>query len=492
MKKTSLKVNFLATDAERKARQSTVLVAGVFSVLVGLLAAVGAGASYRAATRGVDVFTEVGSMLSLTELRKIVWNDATPSGTDLFATPDGKLNVLILGIGGEGHDGAQLTDTILLASYDRERKKLGLVSIPRDLAYPLGGGRFEKINSVNAYAELDAPGQGAKQTAVQFAKLFDTRIDRVVRIDFKGFEQFIDALGGIDVTVEKTFTDNQFPTDDSGPDPYKWTSVTFTKGVEHMDGARALTYARSRHSFGGEGSDFARSRRQQLVVKAVRERFLSVGTLANPKKVSDIWTAISSHVQTDFSAWDLLKLAPEARSYSDVAITSQVLTDDPADGELVAGMVDGAFMLFPKKSDWSDIRAIVANPFESKKQVAEDQRAKGVTLEVKNGTLRAGYASQVATTLERGGYDVLATGNARLRNYERTVIYDLTDGAKVDELVKLKKILNANVASVPASKEILLPDGSRENVNATSAQFLVILGGSSVSLIDPYAGTPTP
>lgn len=491
MKKTSLKVNFLATDAERKARQSTVLVAGVFSVLVGLLASVGAGASYRAATRGVDVFTEVGHMLSLAELRKVVWNDASSSGTDLFATPDGRLNVLLLGIGGEGHDGAQLTDTILLASYDREHKKLGLISIPRDLAYPLGEGRFEKINSVNAYAELAAPGQGAKQTAAQFAKLFDARIDRVVKIDFKGFEQFIDALGGIDVTVEKTFTDNQFPTNDAGPDPYKWTSVTFIKGVEHMNGARALTYARSRHSAGGEGSDFARSRRQQLVVKAVRERLLSVGTLANPKKISEIWTAISSHVQTDFSAWDLLKLAPEAQSYSDVAITSQVLTDD-AEGELIAGMVNGAFMLFPKKSDWSDIRAIVANPFESKTQLAVTQRAKGVTLEIKNGTLRSGYASQIATSLERGGYDVLATGNARLRNYERTVIYDLTGGTKLDELVKLKKILNANVASVPPSKEILLPDGNRENLNATSAQFLVILGGSSASLVNSYVSTPSP
>ncbi len=490
MKKQPLKINFLNSDAERSARRSTVLVAGVFTVLVGMLATLGAGASYRAATKGVNVLSEVGSFFSFAELRQLVGNDAAASH-DLFATPDGRLNILILGIGGDGHDGPQLTDTILLASYDRSQKKLGLVSIPRDLAYPLGDAKFEKINSVNAYAELDAPGQGAEKTAVAFSKLFETRIDRVVKIDFKGFEAFIDAMGGVDVTVEKTFTDTQFPTDDSGPTPNQWTSVTFTKGVEHMDGHRALTYARSRHAAGGEGSDFARSRRQQLVIKAVRDRLLSIGTLANPKKLTDLWTAISSHVQTDFSVWDLLTLAPEAGRVSDLAITTQVMTDDPT-GELVAGTVDGAFMLFPRRSDWSEIRAIVANPFESKHALADAQRAKNVLLEIKNGTTRSGYAAQVAATLERDGYDVLATGNAQERNYERTVIYDLTNGTKLDELVKLKKSLNANVASVSPTKEILHEDGTREMLSTTSAQFLVILGNSSLSFVDPYAGTPTP
>ncbi len=478
------------TDAERNARRGTALVTGVFTLIVGLLATLGAGASYRAATRGVSVWSDVGGIFSLTDLRKLVWSKDGSAG-DILNTPDGRLNILILGIGGESHEGPELTDTILLASYDRTRAQLGLISIPRDLAYPLGDGRFEKINSVNAYAELASPGQGARETAARFSKLFETRIDRVVKIDFKGFTQFVNALGGIDVDVEKTFTDFQFPTADVGPNPNLWTRVTFTKGIEHMDGARALTYARSRHASGGEGSDFARSRRQQRIVKAVRERLLSVGTLANPKRISDLWSAISSRVQTNFTTWELVKILPDAQAFTRIAIMSQVLTDDP-DGELIAETGEGGFLLFPKKSDWSDIRTIIANPFESKKQLVAEQRAKGVTLEVKNGTRQTGYASHIAETLIRNGYDVLATGNARLRTYERTVIYDLTNGTKLDELVKLKKMLNANVASVPPSKAILLPDGSSENLHATSAQFLVILGNSSVSRVDAYAVTPTP
>ncbi|MEK7116199.1 MAG: LCP family protein, partial [Patescibacteria group bacterium] len=408
VKQTRHKINFLATDAERKARRGTVLVAGVFTLLVGLLAMLGADASYRAATRGVNVWSDVGALFSLTDLRKLVWNNEG-SAEDIFRTPDGRLNVLILGIGGEGHDGPELTDTILFASYDRARTHLGLVSIPRDLAYPLGGGQFEKINSVNAYAESTSPGQGAKETAVQFAKLFETRIDRVIKIDFKGFTQLVNALEGIDVDVEKTFTDYQFPTEAHGPSPHLWTSVTFKKGVEHMDGTRALNYARSRHAAGGEGSDFARSRRQQLIVKAVRERLLSLRTLASPKRISDLWSAISSHVQTNFTTWELVKLFPDVQSFAHIAITSQVLTDDP-DGELAAGTGESGFMLFPKKSDWSDLRAVIANPFEVKKQLVAEQRAKGVTLEVKNGTMRTGYASHIADTLIRTGYDELATG----------------------------------------------------------------------------------
>lgn len=511
VKRDPLKINFLSTDAEKKARRSTVLVAGVFTIFVGLLSALGAGASYRASTRGVSVLNEFGNFFSFSELRRLVWNDDSSGGSDMFHTPDGLLNVLILGIGGEGHDGPLLTDTILLASFDPQNGKLGLVSIPRDLSYPLGDQKFEKINSVNAYEEMAHPGEGARRTADDFAKLFDTRIDRVVRVDFAGFEKFIDAMGGIDVDIAQSFTDYKFPTDDAGPDPYKWTTASFAKGVEHMDGKRALTYARSRHSLNnGEGSDFARSARQQTVIKAVKDRLLSIGTIGDPKKISDMWTAISDHIQTDFSAWDVLKLVPSAASVSKLTITTRVLSDDPG-GELVDGNINGAFMLFPRKTDWSQIRAIVDDPFATStrdavpsvaavpatavvagKPAVQETPKREVNIEIKNGTLRAGLAAQASSMLTKNGYTVMAYGNARQRNYEQTVIYDLTEGTKLDELVRLKNLLNANISELTSDNKILLPDGSTENVSASSAHFLIILGSSSISLSNPYVGTKTP
>ncbi len=492
MKSRGVKINLLNGDAERKARRTTLVAAGLFTLFVGLLAAVGGGASFRAATHGTSVLSEVGNMLALTDIRNVVLGGSANAANDPFATPDNRLNILILGIGGSGHAGSQLTDTIIIASIDRTTKKVGLVSIPRDLAYPLGGGRFMKINAVNAYAEQAHPGQGAAETATDFSKLLGVRIDRVLKIDFKGFEDFVDTLGGVDIDVQNTFTDYQFPTDDNGPNPDQWTVVSFKKGLQHMDGHTALQFARSRHGNNGEGSDFARSARQQLVIEAVRSKLLSLGTLSNPKKITDLWTAISSHVQTDLTAWDLVKFAPLALDYAKTDITTRVLTDGP-DGELVDTSVEGAFMLFPRKPDWSEIRAAVADPFETKAQIeAKNHPQQQVAVEIRNGTTRTGFASQVSQKLKDLGYTVTAIGNAAHRGYEKTVIYDLTGGAKPDELARLRSLIDANVSSAPPGPSVLTDQGS-EPVAATSSQFLVILGGSSLSFVDPYyAGTPSP
>ncbi len=492
MKKDGVKINFLSTDAERKARRTTIVAAGLFTLCVGLISAIGAGASFRAATHGTTVLGEVGHILALADITHLTWGGADTN--DPFATPDSRINILLLGVGGDGHDGAQLTDTIILASLDRTNKKIGLVSIPRDLAYPLGGGRFEKINAVNAYAEQDHPGEGATDTAKAFEKLFNTRIDRVIKIDFAGFTEFVDALGGLDINVEHTFTDYQFPTEDTGPDAHEWQTVSFTQGTQHMDGVHALMFARSRHGNNGEGSDFARSRRQQIVIDAIRTKLLSLGTLSNPGKLTKLWTAISSHLQTNLSAWDMLKLAPLGLNFSEATITSNVLTD-ANDGELIATSVEGSYMLFPKKPDWSDVRNIIADPFETKEEIAQHNRpTEPINVEIRNGTTHTGFASQIADKLRAVGYTVGSTGNAIQRGYERTVIYDLTNGQKPTELSYLRKLLDANVASSPSSSQGILTDsGTRETLTGSSTHFLIILGDSSLGLVNPYyAGTQTP
>ncbi len=477
-----IKINLLQTESDRTARRSTILVAGVFAVCVGALSMLGAQASYRAATHGVSVLQAVSTSFPFAELRRLIqrdWKD-TP---DLLSTPDGRFNLLFLGIGGEGHDGPQLTDTIIFTSFDAVAHKLGLVSIPRDLAYPLGAGRYERINSVNAYAEQQYPGEGAKRTAEAISQLLKTRIDRVVRLDFTGFRDLIDAIDGLDVNIENSFIDPTFPTEDDGARPYQWTSLTFTQGLEHMDGRRALNYARSRHGNHGEGTDFARSKRQRIVVEAIRNKLLSRSTLTNPRKVSELWTILSQHMQTDLTAWDALTLLPLVTRYADLKLIHHVLTDEPT-GELIAGNLNGAFVLYPKNSDWSRLRSIVANPFdEPVKELTLAQRAQtGIVLEIKNGTSRTGFGAQVAAKLTSAGYTVYATGNARQHSNERTVIYDLTNGTKPTELAHLKKLLDANVSASLPAKAVILQDGTRTQLATTSVQFLIILGDSSLSL----------
>jgi LCP family protein required for cell wall assembly len=357
-----------------------------------------------------------------------------------------------------------------------------MLSIPRDLAYPLGGARFQKINAVNAYAEQEKPGEGAEIAAKSIGRLLGVRIDHVIKMDFKGFEKFIDALGGLDVTVEKSFTDNSYPTNDD-----LWQTVSFEKGSQHMNGSRALIYVRSRHGTNGEGSDFARSARQQQVIAAVRDKLMSANTLMNPTKIADLWGVVSSNVQTDLSIWDIVKIAPLATRFDRSHMVMHVLTQE----ELVPANVDGAYMLFPKKPDWSDIRELAQNPFETKEEMAAKARpAETVRVEIKNGTTRTGFAANVADSLKRVGYVVTGTGNATRRGYERSVIFDLTGGKKPTELARLKKLLDANVSTVLPSwlsggsgQRVVYSEGlSAEPIAATSSEFLIILGESSFGL----------
>ncbi|MBU1032449.1 MAG: LCP family protein [Patescibacteria group bacterium] len=465
------------------------IVAVVFTLGVGLLSAIGAGASYRSVTNGTNVLFEIGNLPVIADMRKLVLGEQAQANNPI-STKDGRMNTLVFGVGGSGHGGPELSDTIILVSTDLNDKRVGMLSIPRDLAFPLGDGRFQKINAVNAYAEQDNPGEGAMIAAKSIGKLLDVRIDHVIKIDFRGFEKFIDTLGGLDIDVERGFVDASYPTIDD-----EWQTVSFKAGEQHMNGYRALIYVRSRHGNNGEAGDFARSRRQQKVIAAVVDKLLSLGTLANPAKIAELWSIVSSHIQTDLTIWDTVKLARLASSFNNQQLSMRVLTDD-VNGELVPANVDGSFMLFPKKPDWSEIRVVAQNPFESKAEIAEMLKpAQEVRVEIKNGTTRNGFATQISAELDRSGYIITEVGNAVQRGYERTVIFDLTNGQRLSELARLKQLLNANVSTVeplispddPNKRTVFTQGMTAENIDATSTDFLIILGESSLGLITPYA-----
>ncbi|HEU0050563.1 MAG TPA: LCP family protein [Patescibacteria group bacterium] len=482
-KENPIRINFVDTAEERSSRSQTYVFAAVFTAVVAFVATIAAYASYQAATRGTDIFSELGRAPVISNIGHLFGStQKDPAAVD-------HMNILFLGIGGDGHDGALLTDTMLLVSLDIKGKHASILSIPRDLAYPLGNGQFEKINAVDAYAEQDHPGEGAVRTADAVSKLLDVPIDHAIRVDFRGFSDFIDALGGIDVTVQQSFTDYQYPTADD-----KWTTVSFKQGIQHMSGSTALVFVRSRHGNNGEGSDFARSRRQQIVMLAVRNKLLSLGTISDPQKLAALWSAVANHIQTDLSPWDILRIAPLASSFSPDRITTHVLTDAP-DGELVAANVNGAYMLFPKKPDWSQIREIAQNPFTDITPTSTKSIPPAVLtrVEIKNGTTRTGFAAQVAAWLEKNNYDIMAFGNAVRRGYERTIIFDLTGGKKPAELATLKKLLDADVSTtLPSwittasgtSSRVVYGDGlAPERILSSNSDFLIILGEASYGLL---------
>ena len=262
-----------------------------------------------------------------------------------------------------------------------------------------------------------------------------------------------------------------------------------------MNGETALTFARSRHGNNSEGSDFARSRRQQLVIMAVREKLLSLNTLSNPSKLAQLYAAITNHLQTDLTPWDMLKLAPVAEKFSPSNISLQVLDDAPG-GVLVAANVNGAFMLFPKKPDWSQIREIAQNPFATTTQMPSVAKTtEPTTIEIKNGTTRTGFAAQIAAMVEKDGFEVSSFGNAMHRGYERTIIYDLSKGKHPAELARLRKQLSADISittpTYDAVNKTLVARTTYgnalvyERLNSSSTSFLIILGEASYPLVTP-------
>ncbi|HSN69526.1 MAG TPA: LCP family protein, partial [Thermoanaerobaculia bacterium] len=167
---------------------------------------------------------------------------------------DDRINVLVIGIGGKTHigGGKDLADALMLASFRPSTGDVALLSIPRDLYVPIGRYGTHRINEAHRIGNQTAyPGRGPKLTMDTVSSILGIPVHGFIRIDFAGFEKIIDQIGGVDVYVERSFHDFLF---DDG----------FEKGWQHLDGDRALRYARYRYvNDAEEGTTFGRERRQQ-------------------------------------------------------------------------------------------------------------------------------------------------------------------------------------------------------------------------------------
>lgn len=406
----------------------------------------------------------------LNKLRRLV-----PIAEKQLAGEDNdRINILLLGIGGKDHEGGLLTDTMILASLKPSTKEVALVSIPRDLTAPVSNWR--KINSIHAFAEQKTPGSGGEATITAFSELFQETIPYYIRVDFSGFERIIDEIGGVEINVETEFDDYTYPIkgEEENPNYYsRFEHLHFDAGLQKMDGELALKYARSRHAAGNEGSDFARAKRQQLLLEAVKEKLLSRQTLLNPVVLGKLINEFNQDISTNLNAWEMLRVWNLFKDASRDQIINKVLSDAP-DGLLVPGTgQDGAYILVPRSGNFSEIRNFIQNIFATPSATAIKKIPKvtdDASVFIANGTWIAGLAGKTATKIEDYLFTVSGTGNAIERNYEQTVVYDLTAGKKNESLTILKKISGATQAF---NSPIWLEQyQSGEN----EADFLLILG----------------
>ncbi len=375
----------------------------------------------------------------------------------LAGETDDRINVLLLGMGGSGHPGPYLTDTIIIISLKPSENKVAMISIPRDLSVPIPGYGWRKINNANHFGELKEPGKGGKFAAEVISETFDLPIHYYVRIDFSGFENLINELGGIKIHVDNDFADYKFPADN-----YAYQTVAFEQGWQKMDGQTALNYARSRHGTNGENSDFARSKRQQKVIQAVKEKALSFTTFLSYRKISAMLDLYQEHVTTNLKVWEIFKFAKLAKNIGQENINNIVL-ENGADGPLYSTNINGAYLLLPKDMSFYQLQQIVKYAFEPEKQIKAKEQVK---VEIQNGTRIEGLAYRTSVYLKNKGYKVLKISNAHEQNFEKTVIFDFSQGQKSEALADLKSKLSANIS--PAIPDSLL--------SKSGIDFLIILG----------------
>ncbi len=337
---------------------------------------------------------------------------------------DSRINILLLGIGGPGHDGANLTDTILLASVDPITDKVSLISVPRDLWVRIPGDGTQKINAAYANAvdssksktEVGREQEGTEQLDKTLKPVLDgITIQYHILLDFSAFKQMVDALGGVTVNVPETLYDPTIAWENH------YNPVIAKKGVQTFSGDKALLYVRSRET----SSDFARGERQRLIISAVKQKAFSAGTFSNPLKISSLLDSLGQNVYTDFSSGDIKCLYRQISTIPSTSISSLDMVTPP-NNLLTTGNMNGLSVVEPRTGlfDYSDIHKFLHTSLKDGLIAKENAQ-----VAVYNATNTPGLATSVSAKLKEYGYNVTKTeSTANATDPSVTTIVDLSKG----------------------------------------------------------------
>lgn len=429
-------------------------------IAVGLL--VGGWLGFKALSEASGIFQ--GNLLGLVH-RQPLKQDA-----------NGRSNVLIFGTSEDNPDhvasgaGALLTDSIMVVSVNQEKKDAYMISIPRDLWVkfdePCSVGYQEKINSVYQCGSNfgEDPEAGAKALQKKVGDILGLDIQYYGKINYSVVTQAVDAVGGVDVTIESNppgvgILDRNFDWKCN----FQCYFVKYEDGeTVHLDGEHALALSRARNAQGGyglAGGNFDREKNQQKIMKAVQKKALSLGTLTNVNKVTELLEAMGDNLKTNVDTSEVQTIMALASDISADQITSLSLNDE--DQPLVTtGPVGAASAVYPTAGlfEYDDIRAFI------KKAGSMDPATKeGANIVVFNGSGVFGAAQREADWLDEQGILVSEIDNAPEGDYLETKIYQRNQAmtATKEKLVSLYGI------EVETASPILVAD---------DVDFVVILG----------------
>lgn len=306
--------------------------------------------------------------LSSDSINKSVSSIGTPKSTD------GRTNILILGIDKREKNNSMLTDTIMVVSIDTETGEAVVISIPRDLWINEIG---SKINAVYYWAHKN--NDDGKSPVDAVAKVVGNIVGMPIHyyavVNFDAFRDAIDAIGGIDIEVKNTFDDYLYPIEgkENAPESERYEHLHFDAGMQHMDGATALKYSRSRHSENVlESGDFARARRQQAVLTALKDKLTSTDTVFDLTKLINLYNTYKNNVETNIGPNEIGLFYNSYKNLSKGSITSVVLSNEKRDENILgSGMLyapskddrdllyHGAYVLIPKDGSFNEIHAML-------------------------------------------------------------------------------------------------------------------------------------
>lgn len=380
-------------------------------------------------------------------------------------------NVLIIGVDErpdhpeEGVRG----DTLILARLDAAGRWASLLSIPRDtqVAIPQVGLDQTKINVAygQGFANAEAlygpgasPQQGgmalASQTVEEFLQLRNRSmsVDFAATVNFAGFAQLIDALGGITVDVPRLIVDEEYPTEDFGI-----MRVEFQPGVQRMDGATALIYARTRHA----DSDFGRAERQQQVVRAILQEFKAKSW---PGRVAAVPALLGAMGGDGSAAPPVVTTMPIDRLDVLLGLVGLAGGMDPsALGQFRLGpeqlaAEEGSNLIWDEAAVQALLDRWVSPP---------NERVENAAVQVFNGTEEAGLARTVSLELERANFRLLVPDNAPAGSVAQTTVYDTRGNPATSR--RLAETLGAALVSGAPPEGVL-----------SEAEIVVVLGPDAV------------
>jgi len=272
-----------------------------------------------------------------------------------------RINILLLGIRGVGDPhGGLLTDAIMVLSVKPQTGEAAMISIPRDLYVKVPYHDYKhKINEVYAagFSEdktknlAERSQEGLKYSKKAAAKVTGLDIHYAASADFKAFEEIIDTLGGVTITLSKPFYE---------PNQFEEGMISLPAGTQIIDGETALLFVRARFS----SSDFDRAKRQQQVLTALKEKAFSLGVLANPLKIISILDSAGNHIRTDMELWEIQEMAAMAKKIDGTKINKKVF-DTSSEGLLYSSRDEkGSYILLPAGDNYSKIQECCENIFD--------------------------------------------------------------------------------------------------------------------------------